>query len=72
MPPGGTIEMVRNEIAGKIVERLKPYMDHEKQPYIRGYNLSAFGAFNMLFISCLLLKISNQRGALNEMPEMPV
>ena len=50
MPPGGTIEMVRTEIAGTIVERLKPYMDHEKQPYIRGYNLSAFGAFNALFI----------------------
>jgi multidrug efflux pump subunit AcrB len=25
-------------------------MDHEKQPYIRGYNLSAFGTFNALFI----------------------
>ena len=50
MPSGGTIEMVREEIAGTIVERLKPYMDHEKQPYIRGYNLSAFGAFNALFI----------------------
>ena len=50
MPSGGTIEMVRDEIAGTIVERLKPYMDHEKEPYIRGYNLSAFGAFNALFI----------------------
>ena len=50
MPSGGTIEMVREEIAGPIVERLKPYMDHEKQPYIRGYNMSAFGAFNALFI----------------------
>ncbi len=50
MPPGGTIEMVRTEIAGKVVERLKPYMDHEKQPYIRGYNLSAFGSFNALFL----------------------
>jgi multidrug efflux pump subunit AcrB len=50
MPPGGTIEMVRTEIASKIVERLKPYMDHEKQPYIRGYNMSAFGAFNGMFI----------------------
>lgn len=50
MPSGGTIEMVKEEIAGKIVARLKPYMDHEKQPYIRGYNLSAFGAFNALFI----------------------
>jgi multidrug efflux pump subunit AcrB len=50
MPPGGTVEMVKNEIAGPIVERLRPYMDHEKQPYIRGYNLSAFGTFNALFI----------------------
>ena len=50
MPPGGTIDMVENEVAGPIVERLKPYMDHEKQPYIRGYNLSAFGTFNALFL----------------------
>jgi len=50
MPPGGTVEMLEKEIAATIVERLKPYMDHEVQPYIRGYNLSAFGAFNALFI----------------------
>jgi len=50
MPPGGTVEMVKNEIAAPIVARLKPYMDHEKQPYIRGYNLSAFGTFNALFL----------------------
>jgi multidrug efflux pump subunit AcrB len=50
MPPGGTVDMLKTEIAGEIVTRLKPYMDHEKQPYIRGYNLSAFGTFNALFI----------------------
>ncbi len=50
MPPGGTVDMVKTEIAGPIVARLKPYMDHERQPYIRGYNLSAFGSFNALFI----------------------
>ena len=50
MPPGGTVDMVKAEIAAPIVERLKPYMDHERQPYIRGYNLSAFGTFNALFI----------------------
>ncbi|MBT8079758.1 MAG: efflux RND transporter permease subunit [Gammaproteobacteria bacterium] len=50
MPSGGTIEMVREEIAGTIVERLRPYMEHKEQPYIRGYNLSAFGAFNALFV----------------------
>jgi multidrug efflux pump subunit AcrB len=49
-PPGGTVEMIRNEVAGPIVERLRPYMDHEKQPYIRGYNLSSFGAFNGMFL----------------------
>jgi multidrug efflux pump subunit AcrB len=42
--------MVETEIAGTIVERLRPYMDHEQQPYIRGYNLSSFGSFNALFI----------------------
>jgi len=50
MPPGGTVNMVKNEIAAPIVARLKPYMDHEKEPYIRGYNLSAFGTFNALFL----------------------
>jgi hydrophobic/amphiphilic exporter-1 (mainly G- bacteria), HAE1 family len=50
MPPGGTVEMLKTEIAGTIVERLRPYMEHDRQPYIRGYNLSAFGTFNALFI----------------------
>ncbi len=50
MPPGGTVEMVEKEIAGTIVERLRPYMEHNRQPFIRGYNLSSFGTFNALFI----------------------
>ena len=50
MPPGGTVEMVETEIAGTIVERLRPYMEHQKEPFIRGYNLSSFGSFNALFI----------------------
>lgn len=50
MPPGGTVEVLEKEIAGTIVERLRPYMDHEREPFIRGYNLSAFGTFNALFI----------------------
>ncbi len=50
MPPGGTVEMVETEIAGVVVERLKPYMEHRQQPYIRGYNLSSFGSFNALFV----------------------
>ena len=50
MPPGGTVEMVETEIAATIVDRLRPYMEHEQQPYIRGYNLASFGNFNALFI----------------------
>ena len=50
LPPGGTTEMLKNEIAATIVERLRPHMEHEKQPYIRGYNLSAFGGFNGMFV----------------------
>lgn len=50
LPPGGSVAMLENEIAATIVERLEPYMEHEKQPYIRGYNLSAFGSFNGFFI----------------------
>jgi multidrug efflux pump subunit AcrB len=50
MPPGGTVNMLEKEIAATIVARLKPYMDHELEPYIRGYNLSAFGTFNALYI----------------------
>jgi len=49
-PPGGTVDVLRTEIANPIVERLRPYMEHEKQPYIRGYNLSSFGAFNGMFV----------------------
>jgi multidrug efflux pump subunit AcrB len=49
-PPGGTIEVLRDEIADTIVERLRPYMEHEKQPYIRGYNMSSFGAFSGMFV----------------------
>jgi len=49
-PPGGTIDVLRDEIAATIVERLRPYMEHDRQPYIRGYNLSAFGAFNGMFV----------------------
>jgi len=50
MPPGVNNELFEKEIAADIVRRLKPYMDHEKAPYIRGYNLSMFGTFNILFL----------------------
>ncbi len=49
-PPGGTVEVLRDEIAGTIVERMRPYMEREQQPYIRGYNMSSFGAFSGMFV----------------------
>lgn len=50
MPPGVNNELFENEIAAEIVERLRPYMEHKKEPYIRGYNLSMFGTFNIVFL----------------------
>jgi multidrug efflux pump subunit AcrB len=50
MPPGGTVEITETEIAGTVVERLRPYMEHEQQPFIRGYILFAFGNFSQLVV----------------------
>ncbi|MCZ6500356.1 MAG: efflux RND transporter permease subunit [Gammaproteobacteria bacterium] len=50
LPAGSTVEMLETEIAAEMVRRLKPYMDHEQKPYIKGYNLSIFGSFSVLFL----------------------
>ncbi|MCG8433199.1 MAG: efflux RND transporter permease subunit, partial [Gammaproteobacteria bacterium] len=50
VPPGVNNDLFENEIAASIVERLKPHMEHEKHPYIRGYNLAMFGNFNILYL----------------------
>lgn len=50
VPPGVNNELFEHEIGAAIVERLRPHMEHEKEPYIRGYNLSMFGAFNVLYL----------------------
>ena len=50
MPPGITTEVFEKEIAGEIVRRLKPHMDHEKEPYILGYNFSKFGSFALIYL----------------------
>ncbi|MBL4659484.1 MAG: efflux RND transporter permease subunit [Alcanivoracaceae bacterium] len=49
-PPGVTAELFENEIGKEVVERLKPYMEHKKKPYIKGYNLSFFGANSILYL----------------------
>lgn len=38
-PPGMSPEAVDREMAGKIIERLRPYMDGEKEPHLKNYYL---------------------------------
>lgn len=49
MPPGINNDVFQNEIGADIIERLRPHMDKEKAPYGKGYNLSMFGSFNILY-----------------------
>lgn len=49
-PPGVTTDVYENEIGKTIVERLRPHMEHEKEPYIKGYNLSMFGTNSILYL----------------------
>lgn len=44
VPPGINLDTLEDELLSDLVQRLKPYYDHEKEPYIRGYNLATFGA----------------------------
>lgn len=50
LPPGTTVDILEGEFGQTIANRLKPYMEHKKEPYIRGYNLSAFNTFNGMFL----------------------
>ncbi|WP_223788757.1 efflux RND transporter permease subunit [Marinicella meishanensis] len=36
-PPGANMETIKREVVDPIVARLKPYMDHEQQPYLKNY-----------------------------------
>ncbi|WP_154223309.1 efflux RND transporter permease subunit [Marinicella rhabdoformis] len=49
-PPGVTTEVYEKEIGKTIVDRLRPYMDHEKEPYIKGYNMSLFGTNSLVYL----------------------
>ena len=50
LPPGANVKTLEKEVGEVIIERLKPYYDKEKAPYIKGYNFSMYAAFNVLFI----------------------
>lgn len=50
MPPGITTEVFEKEIAAEIVERLRPHMEHKKEPHILGYNFSKFGSFALIYL----------------------
>ncbi len=49
-PPGVTTAVYENEIGKVIVDRLRPFMEHEQEPYIKGYNLSMFGTNSILYL----------------------
>lgn len=50
VPPGVNNEVFEQEIAGAIAERLRPHMEHREPPFIRGYNIGFYGAFNILYL----------------------
>lgn len=50
LPPGANIQVMEQEIGQLLVQRLKPYYQDKKFPAIKGYNMSMFSSFNVLFI----------------------
>ena len=50
LPSGANVKTLEKEIGDPIIERLRPYYEKQKQPYIKGYNFSMYAAFNVLFI----------------------
>ncbi len=50
LPAGISQQTFEHELGAEIIARLKPHMDHEREPYIRGYNLSMSSAFNILYL----------------------
>lgn len=50
LPPGANIQVMEQEIGQLLVTRLKPYYQDKKFPAIKGYNMSMFSSFNVLFI----------------------
>ncbi len=50
LPPGANIQVMEQEIGQLLVNRLKPYYQDKKFPAIKGYNMSMFSSFNVLFI----------------------
>jgi len=43
LPPGGNLDVARNEFAPVVIERLKPHLEGKKEPAIKYYNFSAWG-----------------------------
>ncbi len=50
LPPGANVKTLEKELGDVIIERLKPYYEKQKAPFIKGYNFSMYNAFNVLFI----------------------
>ncbi|MEM9103323.1 MAG: efflux RND transporter permease subunit, partial [Pseudomonadota bacterium] len=50
IPSGASVFTLRKEVAEPIIERLHPYMHENKFPQIKGYNLSMYNNFQVLFV----------------------
>ena len=50
LPSGINQQTFENELGAELIERLRPHMEHEVEPFIRGYNLSMSNAFNILYL----------------------
>lgn len=49
-PPGVNYDVYEKEVGQTIAKRLQPHLAHEKEPYIKSYNLSMAAGGNILFI----------------------
>jgi multidrug efflux pump subunit AcrB len=50
VPPGANIQVLEKELGQTVVKRLQPYLDGEKQPALRGYNIAMSSGGHILFV----------------------
>lgn len=50
VPPGANMQVLEKELGQTVAKRLKPYVEGQKQPAIRGYNISMSAGGHILFV----------------------
>lgn len=50
VPPGANFNVLDKELGQTLVRRLQPYLDGEKQPVIKGYNVAMSAGGKILFV----------------------